>query len=249
MPWFLGLFVGVLLTMMCSCATKTTVTESLKARAAPISPFIQHPRQLKPQRERAPFALVWINPGLAVKRTQYTSIYLAPVEVSHLRAPRPNLSRAAAVEKAESPVGEITSLMRQAFIRAFEESPSPRLKVSPTPVPGGVTLQLALIELNATDVVGNAVKTAVPYGGVLSPLTSGNIAIEGRVFDNATGETLFEFADNERDQMTVASLRDFSPFNHAKAAAKAWAIQFEELTRTGSSHKVKDTPLFTLEPL
>ncbi|WP_009958046.1 DUF3313 family protein [Verrucomicrobium spinosum] len=249
MQCFPGLFAGILLTMLCSCASKTTVTDSLKARAAPVSPFIQHPRELKPQRERAPFALVWINPDLPVKRVQYNSIYIAPVETRYLRAPRPNLSRATTVENVERPVREITSLMQQAFRRAFMESPSPRLHVTPQPVAGGVTLQLALVELNATDIVGNAVKTAVPYGGVLSPLTSGNIAIEGRVCDSATGEVLFEFADNERDQMTLVSLRDFSPFNHAKAAVGAWATQFEELTRTSASHKVKDSPLFTLDPL
>lgn len=249
MQWFPSLFVGSLLTVLCSCASKPAISDSLKAKAAPVSPFIQHPHQLKAQRERAPFALVWIHPDLPVKRTQYDSLYIAPVDVSHLRAARPNLSRATTVEKTERPVREMASLMRHSFASAFTESPSPRLAVTATPLAGGVTLQLALVELNATDVVGNAVKTAVPYGGVLSPLTSGNIAIEGRVCDNATGEVLFEFADNERDQMTVASLRDFAPFNHAKAAVKAWALQFEELTRTSASHKVKDSPLFTLDPL
>ncbi|WP_038159474.1 DUF3313 family protein [Verrucomicrobium sp. BvORR106] len=248
MQWHLKLILGATLGTLCSCASKTAVTETLKAKAAPLSSFTAHSQAMQPQRDRAPFALAWINPELPARRSHYASIYIAPVDVSHLRAAKPNLSRATTFESQDRPVQEMSRYMRQSFANAFRESPAPRLSVAASPEPGGVTLRLALVELNATDAVGNAVKTAVPYGGVLSPLTAGNIAIEGQVRDNVTGQVLFEFADNERDQMTLVSLRDFHPFNHAKASIRAWASQFEELTRTSSSHKVKDSPLFTLEP-
>lgn len=233
-----------------NCATsKTHLSPSLKAGAAPLSSFIEHPHQMKAQRERAPFALVWINSALPAKRAGYSSIYIAPVDTSRLRPARTNISKTAGIEKKQRPVRDMANLMRQSFVDAFVNSPAPRLKVAPHIATNSVTLELSLVELNATDTAGNAIKTAIPYGSVLSPLMNGNIAIEGKVRDNATGELLFEFADNERDQMTLVSLRDFAPWEHAKASIKGWASQFEELTRTPPSHKVKDSLFFTLKPL
>ncbi len=236
---------------LCSCASqsKSHLSKGLKAQAAPLSSFVDHPQQMKPQRDRAPFALVWVNPSLPAKRAGYDSIYVAPVDTSHLRAPRTNISNLSGIEKKQRPVAEMASLLRSSFIEAFQKSPSPRLKYSPTLSKGGVTLHLALVELNATDTAGNAIKTAIPYGSAISPLMNGNIAIEGKVRDNATGELLFEFADNERDPMTLVSLRDFKPWDHAKGAIKDWAKQFEELSRTPPNHKVKDSLFFTLKPL
>lgn len=232
----------------CASSSKSHLSKGLKAEAAPLSSFVDHPQLMKPQRDRAPFALVWVNPSLPTKRAGYDSIYVAPVDTSHLRKARTNISNTAGLEK-QRPVAEMANLLRSSFIEAFRQSPSPRLKYSPTLSPKGVTLHLALVELNATDTAGNAIKTAIPYGSAISPLMNGNIAIEGKVRDNATGELLFEFADNERDPMTLVSLRDFKPWDHAKGAIKDWAKQFEELSRTPPTHKVKDSLFFTLKPL
>jgi hypothetical protein len=191
-----------------------------------------------------------VNPTLPERRAHYSSIYIAPVNTSHLRPAKNNLSSSVTGSSSKPrPVGEIARLMRHSFEEAFVHSPNARVNLAHTPLHGGVTLTLALIELNPTDTKGNVVKTAVPYGGVLAPFTGGNIAIEGQVRDNATGELLFEFADNEKDKMSLASVRDFSPLEHAKVSIKEWAQQFEELTRTSRHHKVEDSLSFTLNPL
>ena len=238
-----------LATALCSCSTPPSVSASLKAESAPLSTFVEHRAEMKPQRERAPFALVWVNSSLPARRAAYDSIYVAPVNTRYLRAARNNISRAASIEKKDRPVRELAQQIQQSFKEAFIQSPAPRLKLAHAPIDNGVTLEIALVELNATDAAGNALKSAIPYGSVLSPLMNGNIAIEGQVRDNRTGELLFEFADNERDPMTLVSLRDYKPFEHAKAAIKDWAAQFEELTRTPPSHKVEDSLFFTLNPL
>lgn len=233
-----------------SCSTTSALSSKLKAKPANLSSFIEHRGEMKPQRERAPFALVWVNPTLPERRAHYTSIYIAPVNTHYLRPAKTNLSGSVTGSSGKPrPVGEIASLMRQSFEDAFFHSPNPRVSLVHAPQHGGVTLTLALIELNPTDTKGNIVKTAVPYGGVLSPFTGGNIAIEGQVRDNTTGELLFEFADNEKDKMSLASVRDFSPLEHAKVAIQEWAQQFEELTRTSRHHKVEDSLSFTLNPL
>lgn len=236
--------------VLSSCSTVSKSPVALKANAVPLSSFIEHPRQMKPQRERAPFALSWTASNLPAKRARYDSIYVAPVTTSYLRAAKTTLTeKTTGIETKQRPVREFANLMRQSFAAAFSHSPSPRVKLVSAPRAGSVTLKLALIELNPTDAAGNVVKTAAPYGGVLSPFTGGSIAIEGKVCDSTTGEVLFEFADVEKDKMSVVSVRDFSPYEHAKVAIAEWAKQFEELTRTPPGHKVQDSLFFTLNPL
>jgi hypothetical protein len=138
--------------------------------------------------------------------------------------------------------------LRSGFTNAFRSSPAPRFKVADGPGPGVLTLQLALVELNPTNVVGNAVKYGAPGGSVVSPMTKGNIAIEGKVSDSTKGTLLYEFADNEQDPFTAVSLRDLSSYGHSRTAIRDWARQFEELMRTPPGHKVKDSSAVSLNP-
>jgi|JI10StandDraft_1071094.scaffolds.fasta_scaffold279343_3 hypothetical protein len=233
-----------------SCSTTKKVSTELKAKPVALSAFIQHRSEMRPQRERAPFALAWVNPALPERRAGYSSIYIAPVKTSYLRPAKKTMTEnVAGASDKPRPVSEISMLLRNSFVEAFEKSPDARVSLSSSPKAGGVTLTLALIELNPTDAAGNLVKSAIPYGGVLSSFTRGNIAIEGSVRDNVTGELLFEFADNERDKMSLGSIRDFAALEHAKVAIKEWAQQFEELTRTPRTHTVEDSLSFTLNPL
>jgi hypothetical protein len=204
---------------------------------------------MKPQRERAPFALVYVDPVLKERRGLYSSIYVAPVTTSYLRSARKTMSaKALGAEAGARPVSEIAGFMRHTFEDAFRYSTNHRVRLTHDPLAGGVTLKLALIELNPTDSTGNVVKSAIPGGALLAGSTAGNIAIEGRLTDNLTGEVLFEFADNEKDKMSLVSLRDFSPYEHAKVAIREWARQLDELARTPGTHKVEDSASFTLNP-
>jgi len=195
--------------------------------------------------------LVWVNPALRHGRAKYDSIYVAPVVTAYLRPARGTVTqKAGGMPKAARPVREIAGLLRHSFENASRQSPQPMLHLTRSPHLGGVTLELALVELNPTDAAGNVAKSAIPggAGALLGGFTSGNIAIEGRVHDNLTGNILFEFADNEADKKSVASVRDYGAFAHAQISIQEWARQFEELTRTPASHKVEDSSAFTLNP-
>ena len=241
------LALAVVLAASCSSLDPSA---PLKARPVALSSFLEHGAEMKPQRDRAPFALVWTTPALPGRRAAYDAIHVEPVDTTHLRQPKSTLTtKVTGRETRQQPVREFAALLRSSFTQAFEKSPAPRLRVAATPRPGSVTLRLALVELNPTDGAGNLVKTAAPYGGVLSPFTGGSIAIEGQVRDGVTGELLFEFADTEKDKTSLVSARDFQPYEHAKRAIAEWAAQFEELTRTPPDHRVKDSLFFTLNPL
>ena len=76
----------------------------------------------------------------------------------------------------------------------------------------------------------------------------GNIAIEGKVTLSDTGLPVLQFADNEKDKVTLYTARDFQPYGHALVAMDEWAAQFEEFTRTFSDHMVEESSFITLKP-
>lgn len=241
-----SVIVGLVLPLLVTgCATKGP----LKARSARPSAFLTHAREMRPDSARAPFDLVWRAPGFLEESNKYTAIYIAPVETRYLRPiDRPLMKALAGTPLSNRPVDETSMLLRKRFTEAFKKSPNPRLRVVDHPGPGVMTLQLALIELNPTNVVGNMARYGAPGGSALAPFNKGNIAIEGKLLDSVTGAELYEFADREQDKFAVVSLRDLSGYGHSRVAIGEWAKQFEELTRTPRTHKVAGSSAVTVNP-
>lgn len=234
-----------LVSLTAGCATSSS---GLKAKTLPASAFLENARQMQPHRERAPFNAVWVSPKFEAVRGNYRGIYIALVTTQYLRAvDRPLVTVLEGPKAKDRPVAKTAEIVRNEFIAAFRKAPGGRYAVALGPGAGVLALEMALVEMNPTNVVGNAVKYGAPGGSVVAPMMKGNCAIEGRLRDGATGEVFFTFADNEHDKFGV-SLRDFSSYGHARASIKDWARQFAELMRTPASHKVSDTSTVTLNP-
>ena len=222
---------------------------TLKAHNVALSPFLQYQDQMAPRKNRAPFDKVWINPAHPEISVGYTAIYIAPVNTQYLRpVNRPLVTVMEGPKAKDRPVEGTATVLRDSFSKAFRNSATPRLRLASGPGPGVLVLEMALVELNPTNVIGNAVKYGAPAGSVLTPITKGNIAVEGKVRDSKTGAILFEFADNEQDKFAVVSLRDLSSYGHARQSIYDWAREFEELSRTPPSHKVVGASPVTLNP-
>jgi len=226
----------------------TSGKKDLKAGSAAPSPFLIAPGSMHSDRDRAPFNSVWVSREFKTPPANYKAIYIAPVNTAFLRpVNRPLVSALEGAKAKDRPVQETASLLRSGFIAALK-APGSHLQVANGPGPGVLTLQLALVELNPTNVVGNAVKYGAPGGSVVSPITKGNIAIEGKVTDSTKGTLLYQFADNEQDPFTAVSLRDMSSYGHSRTEIHEWAHQFAEIMNTPPSHKVKDSASVTLNP-
>lgn len=246
---------AVLLIMPFLASCEST-NQWLKAKPVAFSPFIEHPAEMKPARDRIPMHFIWRSPDEALRRRvmQKNEIYIAPVQMQYLRPLNKPLVRMeveyGSIDRNEQ---KMATELRNAFTKVFLQSPAPRYRLTHQPDARSVTLELAIIELNPTSSKGNAVKTAAkffigPFSMLGSYFTKGNIAIEGKVRNSATGEVVFQFSDNEADKMTFFSLRDFKPYGHALQAAEEWATQFEQFTRTPPQHKIVETFCFTLDP-
>jgi hypothetical protein len=244
-----------LLLLLTSCQTRTA-QKWLKAKPAPVTPFLDHRAEMQPRRDRLPMHFVWITRDASVQNrvADCTEIYIAPVELGYLAPISKPLVRWEIEHGWIQPrPAEMAAALRNEFISAMMRSP--RLRVVGKPTPKCVVLALAITQLSPTSVKGNAVKLAAkftvgPLSGLLGVFTKGNIAIEGKLVlpDTKPPKSHLQFSDNEKDKMTFYSARDFQPYAHAQVAMKEWASQFEEFTRTLGTHKVKESSFITLKP-
>ena len=241
------IFGSALAALSAGCATSSS---GLKAKTLPTSAFLHDAGSLKPHRERAPFNALWVSPKFEAVRGNYRGISIAPVTTQYLRAvDRPLVTMMEGPKAKDRPVAQTAEVVRNEFSTAFRNAPGGRYQLVSGKGRGVLTLELALVELNPTNVVGNAVKYGAPGGAAMAPATKGNCALEGKLRDSLTGEVLLSFADNEQDKFGLISLRDFSSYGHARSSIKDWAKQFAELLRTPASHKVQDSSTISLNPL
>lgn len=239
--------------LCCSCETTNKV---LKAKPVPLSPFVEHPKQMKPARDRVPFHYAYFakDPLVRQRALGKSEIYVAPVYLNYMRPLKKMLVRYevehGSIERNEK---KMATLLRNTFANEFKQAEAPRYKLAQKPNSNSVTLELAIVELNPTSPKGNAVKTAAkfmvgPLAGLGGVFTKGNMAIEGKLKNSQTGELVFQFADNEADKMTFYSLRDYQAYGHAYISIEHWARQFEQFTRTRPNEKIKESTFFTLSP-
>ncbi|WP_395750884.1 DUF3313 family protein [Prosthecobacter sp.] len=243
----------VLMILLSACSSTNRM---LKAHPAQLSPFFEQPALAQDAAAQLGFQKVWTTPDpkvLAAGKAK-RKLFIAPVTLRYLRP----LSRGLAssevawggVQRREA---DVAARLREEFVAAFRHSSTPLYRLADRPGKDTLTLQLAIIELNPTSPKGNAVVTvlkfvATPMMGFAAYLTKGNMAIEGKVTDSITHRPFFQFADNESDQLTFISLRDYQPYGHAVNTMRHWARQFEQMTRSPRGLKVRDSNSITLRP-
>jgi hypothetical protein len=247
--------VSVAFSSLCSCQS---LNRAAKPDPAAPSAFLSHPKEMKEDPKRSPFMLNWTNPSpnIADAAKQRTEIYIAPVSVEFLRPISKSVSRLESGDASQKVAArKLADMMRNEFMDVFKKSPQRRYQPVPGPSKNSLTLELAFVELNPNSISAGTFRTAVNVVAVPGldnlfgrPLKS-NIAIEGRLRDSSTGESIYEFADNEEAKSSlVFTFNDFTTYGTAREAIRDWAEQFEELTRTPKEHRVKDSSAFVLLP-
>lgn len=214
-----------------------------KADPAPPSGFLKHVGEMCPDPGRTPFNKVWRNPSFkAWERVQhFDKIVILPVRTSYLNGtPR---------QRAEAQ--RMANYMRARFEKQF--ACGGEYRVVSKPGPRTLVLDMALVEWKSTNVPGNVACTGagvvVPGANMLgSMFTHGNIAFEAKLYNGQNGQLLAEYADRQRDKVTVFSFRDYSPTAHNRRTVDDWAKQMERLARTPADCRVASAMRFTLNP-
>jgi len=214
----------------------------LKASPAPPSGFLVNPQKMTSD-PRAPFDKVWRNPSpLAWERVRnFDRVVILPVNTTYMKA--------TPQQRAEAE--KMAVYTREQFQKQFAEGG--KLRVVSRPGARTLVLEMALVEMKPTNVAGNVVSTGagvvVPGANVVgSQFTHGNIAFEAKLRNGQTGELLAEYADRERDKLSVFSFRDYSPTAHNRKAVDDWAKEMEQLTTIPRDQRVAGAMRVTLNP-
>ena len=189
--------------------------------------------------------------------TTKRGIYIAPVTLKYLRAASKTLATAEGSEEGRQKAAlKLADYARSQFNEAFAKSSEPRYLVEDRPTSDGLTLELAFTELNRNTFTGAIAKfavaaVAVPGTDVVFAKATrslkGNIAIEGKLTSNASKKVIYQFADNEESKSAfLLPVTDFSIYGQARQAIRAWARQFELVTRTPADKPVKDSSVISL---
>lgn len=215
----------------------------LKASPAPSSGFLVHPQEMRADVGRSPFDKVWRNPSpQAWARVQgFDRMVILPVNIAYFRG----------TPEQRAEVEKMAAYMRERFQKQFAQSS--QYQVVRQPGARTLVLELALVEWKPTNVAGNVVSTGagavVPGANIVgSAFTHGNIAFEAKLRNGQTGELLAQYADRQRDKVTLFSFRDYSATAHNRKAIDDWAKQMQELASTPSDHRVAGAMRVTLNP-
>ncbi|GAA5136195.1 hypothetical protein GCM10023213_10800 [Prosthecobacter algae] len=228
-----------------------------KAGAAKPSPFLAHGAEMKKtQAKHDPFLRVWRNPSKEAwaKAETKKTLFIAPVNLEHLRPMTKPLSRVEVREKSrQKEAKKLATYIHDQFSQAFRSSANPRYQLVDAPQKDSVTLEIAVVEFNPNSIAAGVTRRAINILAVPGaeslvgrPL-KGNIAIEGRVYDPEQKQSLYEFADAEHNRSAlILSVHDYNPYSAARKIVREWAGQFEQITRTPAGGRVKDSSPFTL---
>jgi hypothetical protein len=215
----------------------------LRPPAPVVSEFLKGEPKLLPARKTSPFALV----GGQVP-SESKKLYIAPVSLAHLRGPNKWLTKKDDLEKRSKAAIELAGFAKTRFAQAFQHSDAPRYSLVDAPVKDGLTLKLAITELNRNTLGGSVSRLAVRAVRVpglnllMNRPTRGlkaSIAIEGMLVSNKTGKVLYQFADLAESKLALLPVTDFMAYGQGREAIRQWATRFEKVTRATPGQRLR----------
>jgi len=241
---------SILVTLM-GCASQA-------AKPAENSGYLAGAEMLIENRARFPFNRVWVNEEFMQDYKDYQKIYIAPVNTDYLSQSEwfKNLSEKG-MHSLQGSADLLAKYMQTRFIKELERSEIDKLEVihdesfidDETAI-----LELAIVELIPSPAQVNRFTSVagffVPFLGTATSLVvdDGSIAIEARLTDNASKETLLMFADREKDNSALlVDLNDLTYFKHSEKHIDQWAQQYVQLLQTMDDEMISDKG-FKLKP-
>lgn len=179
----------------------------------PVSSLITHP--LHTDSRQSCFGGVWYNPSeQAVWNSPRLKVYVAPVNIDYIKARFPKESPALAAQFRAGLQKDIRNVLEN---KSKQTGGRMKWQLVDRPVPGSVTLRLAIVKLKPTDVGGNIMSDLVslvsPLPGtslILGRFMSGDVGIEGRLSNTNTDAGIMEFKAYNTDPITLFPSRNLN---------------------------------------
>ncbi len=245
------------LALLLTCVSCRSAQRLVKAFPATPSPFLQHGSELKKtDAEKSPFLHDWKNTNAKAwtEAEKRPHIHIAPVSIEHLRPMTRTLSKIEVGEKSrQKNVRKLADYFQGEVAKAFRTAPEDRREVVDPADKDSLVLELAIVEFNPNPVLGGLARKGINillWPGAetaVSHKLKGNMAIEGRLRDEKTGQVLYEFADAEQNRSgIILYVHDYTTYTYFRKACREWAKQIEAVIRTEAKAPVKDSPAATL---
>lgn len=245
---------GLCLVLLMAGAAGVSGCQEMKADAAPASGFLDNTSVMSEQRDRFPFNKAWVKPG--VSRSDYRTVYIAPVNTAYLMANSgwDDVGTESAGEIRQKAV-ELAIFMERTFRDAVRDNPEAPLDLADKPGADTMVLEMAIVELVPTKRALGALGLLGPLGKVPAVLAigskaagKGSIAVEARVRDGGTGAVIAQFADREEGKTAPIDVQAVTLYGFAEEIIEEWSEQFIELISTPPTHQVEDSSAFRLSP-
>lgn len=247
------LFRLALLILVFSSVACRSTQRLVKAFPADPTDFLQHGKELKKTRAAdSPFLLDWTNPDAKAwaKAAESKTLFIAPVSLQNLRPMSRTLSKVEVSEKErQKKVMKLAANLESDLKKAFEKAPQPRREVVAVADNKSLILELAIVELNPNPISGGLLRKGINillWPGaetMMSHKLKGNMAIEGRLRDEGSKQTLYEFADAEQNRSgIILYYHDYTNFSYFRKAVREWATQIEDVIRKQGKSSIKDGP-------
>ena len=225
----------------------------VKAFPAEPSPFLQHGRDLKKtDAAKSPFLLDWKATDTKAwqEAQKRPHIHIAPVSIEHLRPMTRTLSKIEVREKSrQKNIRKFADYFQSEVTKAFQFAPEDRREVINLADKDSLVLELSIVEFNPNPVLGGLMRKGINillWPGAetaVSHKLKGYMAIEGRLKDNRSGQTLYEFSDAEQNRSgIILYVHDYTTYTYFRKACREWAKQIEKVIRSEAQAAVKDGP-------
>lgn len=237
----------------CALVAVTLFIAGCETAPAPDSGFLANPERMTAQRGRAPFDRVWVKPGFS--KSAYTALIIGEVNTEFLMQNTGWDASNPANKTLSQSAAELAQFTRDTFVEAFRDDPKKRFEIVDRPGVGVAVLELAIVELVPSKAVIGALGLVAPFARApavaLGSKAAGGgtcVAIEGRLRDTFTGDTLAIFADREEPPFRILDAKAVTWYGDAKDSIRTWAKQWVELANTPVDYEVKEASNFTLNP-
>jgi hypothetical protein len=187
------------------------------------------------------------SPAVVRIAARKPAIRVLPVDLSHLKPIGKTMARMDQGKHGREPLAQkLAAYTHTRFQQESDRYAAPGRR-------NYLELRLAITEFTPTSPTGNVVRTAAgffigPVSMLGGPWVNGVVAIEGEVRDPETGRIVFQFADREKDPLTIISVRSFQPDAFARVIVDQWAKQFSQVIHSPPGTAVKDASFVRLNP-
>jgi len=240
----------------CSTLTDEAQTLSSDAKSTVIAPAPNTAFTPDAQRETKlaylPFQKAWIKPGFDFKAFSY--LVVAPVNTQYmLKMDWLNkLSSVNYLTSVKQDINELAVYFQNQVITDFQNDPNHRFTLLDYPVQqtqGVLQLELALIEVDPSKPVLNALGWLQPGGGTAAALINQRrAAFEGRIRDLNTNEIVATFADRNMPDVDPLDLTRLTWYGPAKQIIDTWSKEFVEIANRKPGEVISAPTAFSLNP-